>query len=119
LFNALTETQRAEASNYPFCTIEPNKGIVSVPDARLLKLAAAAKTKKAILAQIEFIDIAGLVRGASQGQGTSYSILNKKIFDFCSAKNFKQPQTLLKHDVAFNAKKTKVSEINFWAIFAR
>jgi GTP-binding protein YchF len=69
LFNALTETAAAQAANYPFCTIEPNVGRVAVPDERLDKIAAIAKSAQEIETQIEFVDIAGLVRGASKGEG--------------------------------------------------
>src|SRR5437870_12660341 len=69
LFNALTETQAAQAANYPFCTIEPNVGQVAVPDERLDKIAAIAKSAKVIPTQLAFVDIAGLVKGASQGEG--------------------------------------------------
>jgi len=69
LFNALTATAQAQAANYPFCTIEPNVGIVAVPDARLERIAALAKSPKVIPTQLEFVDIAGLVRGASKGEG--------------------------------------------------
>ena len=69
LFNALTSTQNAQAANYPFCTIEPNSGIVPVPDARLDKLAEIWQTDKKTPAIVEFVDIAGLVKGASQGAG--------------------------------------------------
>ena len=65
LFNALTQTVAAEAANYPFCTIEPNIGKVNVPDIRLHQLTAISKSKVIIPVQIEFVDIAGLVRGAS------------------------------------------------------
>ncbi|HEX3445793.1 MAG TPA: GTPase, partial [Chthoniobacterales bacterium] len=65
LFNAVTRTRKAEAANYPFCTIEPNQGIVTVPDSRLDKLAVLSKSQKVVPAAIEFVDIAGLVRGAS------------------------------------------------------
>ena len=75
LFNALTRTRKAEAANYPFCTIEPNVGIVIVPDARLEPLAKIAKTTKIIPAVIEFVDIAGLVRGASKGEGLGNKFL--------------------------------------------
>ena len=68
LFNALTETAAAQAANYPFCTIEPNVGNVAVPDPRLDKLAAIAGSAKIIETQLGFVDIAGLVRGASQGR---------------------------------------------------
>ena len=67
LFNALTETQAAQAANYPFCTIEPNVGQVAVPDERLDKIAAIAKSAKVIATQLGFVDIAGLVKGASAG----------------------------------------------------
>lgn len=76
LFNALTESLAAEAANYPFCTIEPNTRIVSVPDERLLKLAKSAKSNKVIPAYIEFVDIAGLVKGASSGEGLGNKFLS-------------------------------------------
>ena len=69
LFNALTKAQNAQAANYPFCTIEPNKATVTVPDARVDALTAKAKPKKTIYAFVDFIDIAGLVEG-EQGEGT-------------------------------------------------
>ncbi|MCR9256418.1 MAG: redox-regulated ATPase YchF [Alphaproteobacteria bacterium] len=75
LFNALTSTQAAEAANYPFCTIEPNTGRVSVPDPRLDKAAELAKSAKVIPTQLEFVDIAGLVRGASKGEGLGNQFL--------------------------------------------
>jgi GTP-binding protein YchF len=75
LFNALTETAAAQAANYPFCTIEPNVGRVAVPDQRLDKIAAIAKSANEIETQIEFVDIAGLVRGASQGEGLGNQFL--------------------------------------------
>ena len=75
LFNALTRTRKAEAANYPFCTIEPNVGIVTVPDARLERLAKIAKATKIVPAVIEFVDIAGLVRGASRGEGLGNKFL--------------------------------------------
>jgi GTP-binding protein YchF len=75
LFNALTETAAAQAANYPFCTIEPNVGRVAVPDPRLDKIAAIAKSAQEIETQIEFVDIAGLVRGASQGEGLGNQFL--------------------------------------------
>src|SRR5499426_2473871 len=75
LFNALTRTRKAEAANYPFCTIEPNVGVVVVPDARLVPLARIAKTTKIVPAAIEFVDIAGLVRGASKGEGLGNKFL--------------------------------------------
>ena len=75
LFNALTETAAAEAANYPFCTIEPNTGRVAVPDSRLDTLAALAKSQNIIPTQLEFVDIAGLVRGASKGEGLGNQFL--------------------------------------------
>jgi len=75
LFNALTRTRKAEAANYPFCTIEPNVGVVTVPDERLPQLAQIVKTTKIVPAAIEFVDIAGLVRGASQGEGLGNKFL--------------------------------------------
>ena len=75
LFNALTATAAAQAANYPFCTIEPNVGRVAVPDERLDKIAAIAKSANEIETQIEFVDIAGLVRGASQGEGLGNQFL--------------------------------------------
>jgi GTP-binding protein YchF len=75
LFNALTQTAAAQAANYPFCTIEPNVGDVAVPDARLDKLAAIAKSAQIIPTRITFVDIAGLVRGASKGEGLGNQFL--------------------------------------------
>src|ERR687895_1039941 len=75
LFNALTETQAAQAANYPFCTIEPNVGQVAVPDPRLDKLAAIAGSAKIIPTQLAFVDIAGLVKGASKGEGLGNQFL--------------------------------------------
>ncbi len=74
-FNALTKQQNAEAANYPFCTIEPNKAIVSVPDDRLRKLAEIVKPERVMPASIEFVDIAGLVEGASKGEGLGNQFL--------------------------------------------
>lgn len=75
LFNALTREQQAQAANYPFCTIEPNRAIVPVPDARLPKLAEMVQVERAIQATIEFVDVAGLVKGASQGEGLGNQFL--------------------------------------------
>ena len=75
LFNALTATASAEAANFPFCTIEPNTGRVGVPDPRLAKLAGIAKSAKIIPTQLEFVDIAGLVKGASKGEGLGNQFL--------------------------------------------
>jgi len=75
LFNALTSTAAAQAANYPFCTIEPNIGRVAVPDPRLEKIAVLAKSAKIVPTQLEFVDIAGLVRGASKGEGLGNQFL--------------------------------------------
>jgi len=75
LFNALTQTANAQAENFPFCTIEPNVGIVAVPDKRLHILGNLAKTKREIPTQLEFVDIAGLVKGASKGEGLGNQFL--------------------------------------------
>jgi len=75
LFNALTATAAAQAANYPFCTIEPNVGRVGVPDPRLAALAAIGKSKTIIPTSLEFVDIAGLVRGASKGEGLGNQFL--------------------------------------------
>src|SRR5689334_10758311 len=75
LFNALTETAAAQAANYPFCTIEPNVGEVAVPDPRLDKLAALAKSAAIVPTRLTFVDIAGLVRGASKGEGLGNQFL--------------------------------------------
>src|SRR3954462_6705263 len=76
LFNAVTRTRKAEAANYPFCTIDPNVGIVTVPDSRLEVLAKIAKTSVIIPAAIEFVDIAGLVKGAASGEGLGNKFLS-------------------------------------------
>jgi GTP-binding protein YchF len=75
LFNALTQTAAAQAANYPFCTIEPNVGDVAVPDPRLEKLCAIAQSKEIIPTRLTFVDIAGLVRGASKGEGLGNQFL--------------------------------------------
>jgi GTP-binding protein YchF len=75
LFNALTETAAAQAANYPFCTIEPNVGEVAVPDPRLDALAGIAKAAQIIPTRLTFVDIAGLVRGASKGEGLGNQFL--------------------------------------------
>ena len=75
LFNALTQTVAAQAANYPFCTIEPNVGRVAVPDLRLQKLAEIGKSQKIVPTSLEFVDIAGLVRGASKGEGLGNQFL--------------------------------------------
>lgn len=75
LFNALTRSKQADAQNYPFCTIEPNVGIVEVPDERLAQLSAVSKSAKIIPTAIEFVDIAGIVKGASEGEGLGNKFL--------------------------------------------
>ncbi|MBQ8651409.1 MAG: redox-regulated ATPase YchF [Alphaproteobacteria bacterium] len=75
LFNALTSTAQAESANYPFCTIEPNVGRIAVPDARLVELAKIAGSKQILPAQLEFVDIAGIVEGASKGEGLGNKFL--------------------------------------------
>lgn len=76
LFNAVTRTRKAQAANYPFCTIDPNMGIVTVPDARLAALSQLSRSQKLIPAAIEFVDIAGLVKGASGGEGLGNQFLS-------------------------------------------
>lgn len=76
LFNAVTRTRKAQAANYPFCTIDPNQGVVVVPDPRLAVLSGITHSKKLVPAVIEFVDIAGLVRGASQGEGLGNQFLS-------------------------------------------
>ncbi len=75
LFNALTSSKAAAAENYPFCTVEPNVGVVEVPDARLEKLNQVVRPKRKVPAVVEFVDIAGLVKGASQGEGLGNQFL--------------------------------------------
>ena len=75
--NALTKEQSAEAANYPFCTIEPNKAVVPVPDERVERLAEIAKPERIVHATIEFVDIAGLVAGASRGEGLGNKFLGQ------------------------------------------
>ena len=76
LFNALTASKNAEAANFPFCTINPNIGIVDVPDERLESLSRLSKSKKKIFTNITFVDIAGLVKGASKGEGLGNKFLS-------------------------------------------
>jgi len=76
LFNALTNSNKAQAANFPFCTIDPNIGVVSVPDYRLENLAKISKSKKIIPTNISFVDIAGLVKGASKGEGLGNKFLS-------------------------------------------
>ena len=88
LFNALTRAQQAESANYPFCTIEPNKAVVPVPDSRLDTIAQMAQSVKKIHATVEFVDIAGLVKGASQGEGLGNKFLSNISFKACSYNGF-------------------------------
>jgi GTP-binding protein YchF len=76
LFNAITSSNLAAAANYPFCTIEPNTGVVAVPDARLGVLTSIAEPDKEVPATIEFVDIAGLVKGAASGEGLGNQFLS-------------------------------------------
>ena len=76
LFNALTNSSKAQAANFPFCTIDPNIGIVSVPDHRIDKLVEISNSKKKINTTISFVDIAGLVEGASKGEGLGNKFLS-------------------------------------------
>ena len=76
LFNALTNSSKAQAANFPFCTIDPNVGVVPVPDIRLNNLAKISKSKKIINTTISFVDIAGLVKGASKGEGLGNKFLS-------------------------------------------
>ncbi len=76
LFNALTNSSKAQAGNFPFCTIDPNVGVVPVPDERLIKLSEVSKSKKTISTTISFVDIAGLVKGASKGEGLGNKFLS-------------------------------------------
>lgn len=76
LFNALTRSKQADAQNYPFCTIDPNVGVVEVPDFRLQQLSSSSASKKIIPTTIEFVDIAGLVKGASEGEGLGNKFLS-------------------------------------------
>ena len=76
LFNAITKAGAAEAANYPFCTIEPNVGMVTVPDERLNALAQIINPERIVPATVEFVDIAGLVKGASKGEGLGNKFLS-------------------------------------------
>lgn len=99
LFNALTATATAQAANYPFCTIEPNTGRVAVPDPRLDKLVEIGKSQREVPTSLEFVDIAGLVRGASKGEGwaTSFwptSVKWTPLFMCCAALKMMTSPTL-------------------------
>ncbi|CAI5458993.1 unnamed protein product [Closterium sp. Yama58-4] len=76
LFNALVENGKAQAANFPFCTIEPNVGVVAVPDPRLAVLSQLTASRRTLPATVEFVDIAGLVKGASQGEGLGNKFLS-------------------------------------------
>src|SRR5574344_1122813 len=91
LFNALTSARNAQSANYPFCTIEPNIGVVDVPDERLPILAKLCKTNSIIPTAIEFVDIAGLVKGASKGEGLGKQLLrNWHLLIWHQLKNVRQ-----------------------------
>ena len=97
LFNAITRTRKAQAANFPFCTIEPNVGIVSVPDKRLEALTELSKSEKTVPTAIEFVDIAGLVKGASQGEGLGNKFLANirevdAIVQWCAASTTRRDQ---------------------------
>ncbi len=101
LFNALTRSKLADAQNYPFCTIEPNVGIVEVPDERLKKLADISQSKKIIPAAIEFVDIAGLVKGASEGEGLGNKFLShiREVDAICQVvRAFEDPNIIHVHN---------------------
>ena len=89
LFNVLTSSQSAESANYPFCTIEPNEGIVSVPDARLNKITEFIVPQKVIPAALKLVDIAGIVKGASQGEGLGNKFLShiREAFSYCASRS--------------------------------
>src|SRR3982750_2155966 len=76
LFNAVTRTRKAEAANYPFCTIDPNVGVVTVPDSRMEEISNFVKPQNQVPTVIEFVDIAGIVKGASQGEGLGNKFLS-------------------------------------------
>ena len=76
LFNAFTNSSKAQAENFPFCTIDPNIGVVPVPDDRIDKLSEISKSKKKLILQYHFVDIAGLVKGASKGEGLGNKFLS-------------------------------------------
>ena len=90
LFNALTNSNKAQAANFPFCTIDPNIGVVPVPDKRLENLAKISKSKKIINTSISFVDIAGLVKGASKGEGLGNKFLSphQLLEDPCNVTRF-------------------------------
>ena len=99
LFNALTQTAAAQAANYPFCTIEPNVGDVAVPDPRLTALAEIADSKEIIPTRLTFVDIAGLVHGASKGEGLGNQFLA----------NIRECDAIA---TSFDASRTKTSSIS-------
>ncbi|EYU33764.1 hypothetical protein MIMGU_mgv1a007055mg [Erythranthe guttata] len=114
LFNAVVENGKAQAANFPFCTIEPNVGIVAVPDPRLNVLSEISKSKKAVPASIEFVDIAGLVKGASQGEGLGNKFLShirevdsiiqvEKRLDKLKKSKASNPQTKMKEEAEKSA----------------
>ncbi|MFT7184132.1 MAG: GTP-binding protein YchF [Oceanicoccus sp.] len=113
LFNALTKTKAAQAANYPFCTIDPNVGVVEVPDVRLGKLAEIISPEKVIPAVVEFVDIAGLVKGASQGEGLGNKFLSH--IRQCDAiaqvvRHFKDGDVIHVHDNVHPARDREIIE---------
>lgn len=118
LFNALTKKQ-AEASNYPFCTIDPNVGVVKVPDERLEKLAEVSKPKKIVPTIIEFVDIAGLVKGAHQGEGLGNQFLShiRECDAICEVVRVFKDENIIHVDGRINPESDKET-INLELIFA-
>lgn len=95
LFNALVENGKAQAANFPFCTIEPNVGVVAVPDTRLEVLSNLSKSQKIVPTSVEFVDIAGLVKGASQGEVRIY--LSLYCSQDCLTSDFHKEEDTVEH----------------------
>ncbi|KKP40571.1 MAG: GTP-dependent nucleic acid-binding protein EngD [Candidatus Peregrinibacteria bacterium GW2011_GWF2_33_10] len=113
LFNALTKTKSAQAANYPFCTIDPNVGVVEVPDERLTNLAKIVNPKKIIPAIVEFVDIAGLVKGASKGEGLGNQFLShiRDCDAICEVlRIFEDPNTIHVHGTVDAARDKEIIE---------
>ena len=109
LFNALTRSHGAQAANYPFCTIEPNIGIVEVPDERLKKLASLITPEKVVPAIVEFVDIAGLVKGASKGEGLGNAFLShiREVDAICHVVRIFQGTDVIHVEGSVNAKRDR------------
>jgi len=109
LFNALTKTKSAQAANYPFCTIDPNVGIVEVPDERLKKLTELVQPAKTIPAAVEFVDIAGLVKGASEGEGLGNKFLShiREVDAICHVVRVFESGDIIHVDGSVNAKRDR------------